>query len=204
MTLTLNWNLSRFLQSKHSVSQESNMSFQGNFNSCVNCNTTHLFRAHTISTYRPAFWVHWVILTSSSLLCPTRNKGSTYFCLTWLKEILSPTCLDFSVSDSAGWLHGEPGKMSPEHWLKELAISFSLFYGRLLLPLLPMITTKHITHTCWQLKLRHANQLLLKITLHLFPVCIMQNSSMAEFMVLDTNKSMRYSPSYWFSLRRTH
>lgn len=103
------------------------------------------------------------------LLCATRSQGSTYFCLTWQKEILSPTCLDFRVIDSAGWLHGEPGKMSPEQWLKELAISFSLFYGRLLLRLLLMITTKHIIHTYWQLKLRHANQLLLKITLHLFP-----------------------------------
>lgn len=34
------------------------------------------------------------------------------------------------------------------------------------------------------------------ITLVSWPVCIMQHSSMAEFMVLDTNKSMRFSPSY--------
>lgn len=33
------------------------------------------------------------------------------------------------------------------------------------------------------------------ITLVSCPVCIMQHSSIAEFMVLDRNKSLRFSPS---------
>lgn len=139
------------------------------------------------------------------LLCPTRSKGSTHLCLTWLKEILSPTCLDFSVSDSAGWLHGESRKMSPGNDLKNLLFHF-LFLWKTTSPFTSHDNDKtyypHLLTTEDETCKSAATQN--NITLVSWPVCIMQHSSMAEFMVLDTNKSMRFSPSYWFSLRRTH